>query len=272
MKRFIRRVSLLMAMLLIYASCALAASYPCEGYATKSAVNVRKKASQSSDPVGKLKLNETVTVVGEDTNGKTLWYKIEFGKGKKGYVRGDLIALRTAQEGQPTTAAALAPASVPAAAATNPPAVNPPAAALSASESSGHDPFYLLRGLGLSADDWYTSEDYRYIFATAIMVGTFVHQEAGVTNIFEESLSRDSIYMIKKNHGVGLICFGNDAVVFASWLTTSETGNHTVIPDLNGVPASQFDMVMQILSTTDIMDEYQKLDSYRILMMVEEQL
>ena len=102
------------------------------------------------------------------------------------------------------------------------------------------------------------------------MVGTFVHQEAGVTNIFEESLSRDSVYMIRKDHGVGLICFGNDAVVFASWLTTSDTGNHTVIPDLGGVPASQFDMVMQILSTTDIMDEYQKLDSYRILQMVEE--
>lgn len=70
MKRFIGRISLLMAMLLFCASCAFAASYPCGGYATKNAVNVRKKASQSSDPVGKLKLNETVTVLGEAQNGK----------------------------------------------------------------------------------------------------------------------------------------------------------------------------------------------------------
>ena len=267
-KRFIGRVSLLMAMLLFCASCAFAASYPCGGYATKNAVNVRKKASQSSDPVGKLKLNETVTVLGEAQNGKTLWYKIEFAKGIQGYVRGDLIALQAAREETTMPESAPAPASAPAAAA------NPPAAVAHSSSqaSSDHDPFYLLRGLGLSANDWYAAEDYRYIFATAIMVGTFVHQEAGVTNIFEESLSRDSVYMIKKDHGVGLICFGNDAVVFASWLTTSETGNHTVIQDLGGVPASQFDMVMQILSTTDIMDEYQRLDSYRILQMVEEQI
>lgn len=268
MKRFIRRVSLLLALLLICASCAFAASYPCQGSATKSAVNVRKKASQGSDVVGKLKLNEAVTVVGESQNGKTLWYKIEFGKGKKGYVRGDLIALQAVREENPAPAAALAPASVPA------PAANPPAAAAKPATpvSSGNDPFYLLRGLGLSANDWYAAEDYRYIFATSIMVGTFVHPQEGVSNIFEESLSRDSVYMIKKDHGVGLICFGNDAVVFASWLTTSETGNHTVIQDLGGVPASQFDMVMQILSTTDIMDEYQKLDSFRILQMVEDQI
>jgi len=266
MKRFIGCVSLLMAMLLFCASCAFAAGYPCGGYATKNAVNVRKKASQGSDPVGKLKLNETVTVIGEEQNGKTLWYKVEFAKGKQGYVRGDLIALQAAREETTMPAAAPAPVSVPAA------AENPPVAASKTLTpvSSGHDPFYLLRGLGVSADNWYGVEDNRYTFATAIMVGTFVHQEAGVTNIFEESLSRDSVYMIRKDHGVGLICFGNDAVVFASWLTTSDTGNHTVIPDLGGVPASQFDLVMQILSTTDIMDEYQKLDSYRILQMVEE--
>ena len=267
MKRFFGRVSFLAAILVLCVSCALAANYPCEGYATKNAVNVRKKASQGSDPVGKLKLNETVTVVGEDTNGKTLWYKIEFGKGKKGYVRGDLIALQAAHEEIPLAAPTAAPASVPA------PAENSSTAAKTLTPvSSGHDPFYLLRGLGVSADNWYGVEDNRYTFATAMMVGTFVHQEAGVTNIFEESLSRDSVYMIRKDHGVGLICFGNDAVVFASWLTTSDTGNHTVIQDLGGVPASQFDMVMQILSTTDIMDEYQKLDSYRILQMVEELL
>ena len=126
MKRFIGWISLLMVVLLFYTNCAFAANFPCEGYATKNAVNVRKKASH--------------------------WFKIEFGKGKKGYVRGDLIALQTVREEIPASAAAPTPASVPTSAA------NPPATATS-SEASGNDPFYLLRGLGVSAENWYKVED-----------------------------------------------------------------------------------------------------------------
>ena len=174
-----------------------------------------------------------------------------------------MIALQTVREEIPASAAAPTPASVPTSAA------NPPATATS-SEASGNDPFYLLRGLGVSAENWYKVEDNCYTFATAIMAGTFVHQEAGVTNIFEESLSRDSVYMVKKDNGVGLICFGNDAVVFASWLPDTDTGNHIVIQDLGGVPSSQFDLVVQMLASTGVFAEYQRLDSYRIIRMVED--
>lgn len=94
MKRFARYFVLLVVMLLVCINGAFAATYPCEGKIAKNAVNVRKKANQGSDQVGKLKQNEIVTVVGEETNGNTIWYKVEFGKGKTGYVRGDLIELR----------------------------------------------------------------------------------------------------------------------------------------------------------------------------------
>lgn len=94
MSKIIKLFSLALLLVMFCFECAFAATYPCEGKIAKNAVNVRKKANQGSDQVGKLKQNEIVTVVGEETNGNTIWYKVEFGKGKTGYVRGDLIELR----------------------------------------------------------------------------------------------------------------------------------------------------------------------------------
>lgn len=103
MKRIFKQLLLIIAILLYCTNCAFAATYPCDGQVLKNAVNVRKKASQGSDQVGKLKRDEVVTVIGEETNGNTVWYKIEFGKGKTGYVRGDLIELRTSIATSPTS-------------------------------------------------------------------------------------------------------------------------------------------------------------------------
>ena len=70
MKWLVRKLLLIVAMILICTNCALAATYPCDGQVLKNAVNVRKKASQGSDQVGKLKQNEVVMVIGEETNGR----------------------------------------------------------------------------------------------------------------------------------------------------------------------------------------------------------
>ena len=88
MSKFVKSFLLLILLIALCTNCAFAATYPCDGQILKSAVNVRKKASQGSDQVGKLKRDEIVTVVGEENNGNTVWYEIEFGNGKSGYVRG----------------------------------------------------------------------------------------------------------------------------------------------------------------------------------------
>ena len=54
-------------------------------------VNVRKKASTSSDSLGKANKDEVYEVKGreQDSSGKT-WVKIEY-KGKTGYIRSDYL-------------------------------------------------------------------------------------------------------------------------------------------------------------------------------------
>ncbi|MBQ7954181.1 MAG: SH3 domain-containing protein [Lachnospiraceae bacterium] len=64
------------------------------GKVTVASVNVRKKADQNSDKVGGLLRNETFVIKDETTgaDGKT-WYLIEYGEGKEGYVRSDLVSV-----------------------------------------------------------------------------------------------------------------------------------------------------------------------------------
>ena len=113
MSKIIKLFSLALLLVMFCFECAFAATYPCDGQVLKNAVNVRKKASQGSDQVGKLKRDEIVTVVGEETNGDTVWYEIEFGNGKSGYVRGDLIKLNESVENNNTVAAQPAQTSQP---------------------------------------------------------------------------------------------------------------------------------------------------------------
>ena len=93
MNKYVKMFLLLLFLSALFVNCAMAITYPCEGRIIKSAVNVRKQANQGSDQVGKLKRDEIVVVIGEKTSGNTVWYEIEFGKGKTGYVREDLITL-----------------------------------------------------------------------------------------------------------------------------------------------------------------------------------
>ena len=60
---------------------------------TAKGVNVRKKPSQSAGRVTQLnKKGEQVTVLSMETNDKgETWYLIETTKGKKGYIRSDLL-------------------------------------------------------------------------------------------------------------------------------------------------------------------------------------
>ncbi len=60
-------------------------------------VNVRKGAGTAYDSVGKVTKNETVTITGEatGTDNKT-WYQVNFGDGKTGFIRGDLVTISDA--------------------------------------------------------------------------------------------------------------------------------------------------------------------------------
>ena len=56
-------------------------------YVKGTTVNVREKADKNSNIVCAVFINETINVVGQENN----WYKIEY-KGKKGYIRSDLLS------------------------------------------------------------------------------------------------------------------------------------------------------------------------------------
>ncbi len=89
---------------------------------TQESVNVRKAAGKDFDAVGKVVKNNSVTVTGEakGTDGKT-WYRIQFGDGKEGFVRSDLIEIGGTAE------AATEPAPAPAESTDAPEATEAPA-------------------------------------------------------------------------------------------------------------------------------------------------
>ena len=69
--------------------------YPYVGWALKSA-NVRKGVSAKSNLVGELRKGEEIIVIGDAIDsGNTLWYEIEYNAGTRGYVRSDLLDVRT---------------------------------------------------------------------------------------------------------------------------------------------------------------------------------
>lgn len=66
--------------------------FAASGVVTTDNVNIRSKASATSEPVGAADENDKVTIVSEETgsDGKT-WYKIKTADGITGYIRSDFI-------------------------------------------------------------------------------------------------------------------------------------------------------------------------------------
>lgn len=104
-----RRIGFLMLLLvMLLAACfaaaeqdqtaetaAAAGDFPYAGWALKKS-NVRKKPSTSAPLLGELARHEEVIVLGSETQSNgTLWYEIEYQGGRKGFVRGDLLDVRT---------------------------------------------------------------------------------------------------------------------------------------------------------------------------------
>ncbi len=91
MMKLLKILAILLAISILQSGLSLAESYPCAGILLKTS-NVRKEASQKSDKLGEFKKGETITVIGEQTSGGTMWYQVEFGN-RTGYVRSDLIQI-----------------------------------------------------------------------------------------------------------------------------------------------------------------------------------
>lgn len=61
------------------------------GVTNKGSVNVRSTASAKGKRVTQLKKGVSLTVLGEEMEGSTKWYKIRLENGTEGYIRGDLV-------------------------------------------------------------------------------------------------------------------------------------------------------------------------------------
>lgn len=96
---------------LVFSVAAATEDYPRVGVVLQSAVNIRAKPDAGSNQIGRLKKEERVAVLGAEEDKKgVLWYQISLDDGKKGFVRGDLIALENAVAFQETPSPSAIPA------------------------------------------------------------------------------------------------------------------------------------------------------------------
>lgn len=88
-----KRVFLIIVVIVLLVSCAMALELPCTGTANSKGVNVRQKASSSSKKIAQLDKGTVVTVLEEIEKGDDIWYKIETPKGKTGYILSDYLSV-----------------------------------------------------------------------------------------------------------------------------------------------------------------------------------
>lgn len=88
-----KRVILIILVLVLFVTGAMALELPCTGTANSKGVNVRQKASSSAKKIAQLDKGTVVTVLEEIEKGGDIWYKIETPKGKTGYILSDYLSV-----------------------------------------------------------------------------------------------------------------------------------------------------------------------------------